>query len=204
MTSPSSYGSLSRFVTCLQESGQDGASGEVESPAGKERQERRKKDCFFDASEASILLKIKVEYSQSAQDELVFGRKLAPKCTQKSRFLAILDYICTLRAPNHRGATRRFESAPIVIHRSLPSPPPRRGVAFMVARRLEYGPRRTAKSGQTQKDVNIDGTNYVKSCRINKSAKKTNCKRTRKTCKKCARNSKSKRKRDQLRGFMKT
>jgi hypothetical protein len=104
-------------------------------------------------------LKIKVEYSQDAQNELVFRRKLAPKCTQKSRFLPILDYICTLRAPNHRRATRRFESVPIVIHRPLPSPPPRRGVAFMAARRLEYGPRRTAKGGQTQKDVKIGGTN---------------------------------------------
>jgi hypothetical protein len=38
--------------------------------------------------------------------------------------------------------------------------------------RLEYDPPRTAKGEQAQKDVKINGTNYVKSFRINKSVKK--------------------------------
>jgi hypothetical protein len=42
----------------------------------------------------------------------------------------------------------------------------------MAEGRLEYGPPRTAKGEQTQKDVKINGTNYVKSFRINKSVKK--------------------------------
>jgi len=58
------------------------------------------------------------------------------------------------------------------IHQLLPPPPPRRGTTFMAEWTLEYGPPRTAKGGQTQKDVKINGTNYVKSFRINKSVKK--------------------------------
>ena len=42
----------------------------------------------------------------------------------------------------------------------------------MAEGRLEYGPPRTAEGEQAQKDVIINGTNYVKSFRINKSVKK--------------------------------
>jgi hypothetical protein len=58
------------------------------------------------------------------------------------------------------------------IRHPLPPPQSRRGTTFMAEWRLEYGPLRTAKGEQTQKDVKINGTNYVKSFRINKNAKK--------------------------------
>jgi hypothetical protein len=48
----------------------------------------------------------------------------------------------------------------------------------MAEGRLEYVPPRIAKGEQRQKDVKINGTNYLKSFRINESVKKTNSKRT--------------------------
>jgi hypothetical protein len=77
-----------------------------------------------------------------------------------------------------QGATWRFESVPIGTHDPLPPPQPRRGIIFKAERRLEHVTPRTARGEQTQKDVKINGTNYLKSFRINKSIKKTNSKRT--------------------------
>ncbi len=56
--------------------------------------------------------------------------------------------------------------------------PLRRRVKFMEGRKLEHGPQRTGRGAKVQKDVKLDGTNSVKSCRINKSVNKTNSKRT--------------------------
>jgi hypothetical protein len=60
----------------------------------------KEKRLFFDTSEATILLKIKVEYLENAQNKLICKRKLATKCTPKSRFLPIPDLICTPKGPN--------------------------------------------------------------------------------------------------------
>jgi hypothetical protein len=54
----------------------------------------------------------------------------------------------------------------------LPPPPPTRGITFVAERRLAYGPPRTAKGEQTQKDVKMNGTNSVKFSIVNKSLKK--------------------------------
>jgi hypothetical protein len=62
---------------------------------------------------------------------------------------------------------------------ALPPPQPRRGIDFTAERRLENGPPRAANGEETEKDVKIDGTNSVKSFRINKTVKKKNSKRTR-------------------------
>jgi hypothetical protein len=75
--------------------GPGSASGEIEGPAGKGRKEIKKKRLFFDACEATILLKTKGRDLKNAQNELVFRHKLAPKCTQKQRFLPNPDLICT-------------------------------------------------------------------------------------------------------------
>ena len=69
-----------------------------------EREGRREeKRLFFDTSEATILLKRRVESFEKGQNELLFRHKFAPKCTPKSRFLPIRDLICTWRGPNYRG-----------------------------------------------------------------------------------------------------
>jgi hypothetical protein len=84
-------------------------SSDKAAPRGKskglpEREGRRKeKRLFFDTSEATILLKTKVESFEKGQNELVFRNKFAPKCTPKSRFFPIRDLICTSRGPNYRG-----------------------------------------------------------------------------------------------------
>jgi hypothetical protein len=41
---------------------------------------------FFDTSEATILLKKKEEFFEKGQNELLFKRKLAPKCAQNRDF----------------------------------------------------------------------------------------------------------------------
>jgi hypothetical protein len=56
-------------------------------PEGEER--RKEKRLFFDTTEATILLKIKDRVFEKGENELVFKRQSAPKCTPKSPFLPI-------------------------------------------------------------------------------------------------------------------
>jgi hypothetical protein len=51
---------------------------------------RKAKRIVFDTTEATNLLKIKDRVFEKGENELVFKRKLASKCTPESRFLPIL------------------------------------------------------------------------------------------------------------------
>jgi hypothetical protein len=68
-----------------------GTSAEVERSAEKGRQQRRGKRLFFNTSEASIFLKTQAKCFENSKNEPAFKRKLAPKCTPKSRFLPVRD-----------------------------------------------------------------------------------------------------------------
>jgi hypothetical protein len=69
-----------------------------------EREERVKaKRLFFDTTEATNLLKIKDRVFEKGENELVFKRQLAPKCTPKSPFLPVRDSNWAWPGPNHRG-----------------------------------------------------------------------------------------------------
>jgi hypothetical protein len=52
------------------------------------------------------------------------------------------------------------------------------GTYFPGGKKPNRSPKRTVEGMQMQKDVKMNGTNYVKSFRINKDVKKTNSKRT--------------------------
>jgi hypothetical protein len=60
------------FVAGCRSSDQAAHEGKIARRAGKGREDRIKKDCFF-TSEASMLLKIKGECFANAQNELVLG-----------------------------------------------------------------------------------------------------------------------------------
>jgi hypothetical protein len=59
----------------------------------------------------------------------------------------------------------------------LPPPLPRRGIVFMVGRRLACGQQKGKKSGKCEKDVKTEGTNSispVESIKVSKNKLKTN------------------------------
>jgi hypothetical protein len=82
----------------------DKAAHQGKSIGLPEREGRRgKKDCFFDTSEATILLKTKDGCCQKGQKQTDLQAQISPKMHSKSAIFANLDLICASPGPNCRG-----------------------------------------------------------------------------------------------------
>jgi hypothetical protein len=102
------YNSLS-----LAAGSSDKAAHQGKSKGPPEREGRRnEKNIVFDTSEATILLKIKVESFEKGQEQTDFQAQISPKMHSKTAIFADLRPHLRLARAKLQGATWRFKSVP--------------------------------------------------------------------------------------------